>query len=105
MRQQVEAKISDGDVSGAVCLASSSDKLMMILGGLQATHPPAPSTSCFPDPLVILVRPYLFHSPWIPASSAAGPDNLCPQHLKELTSHLIGDASSQLIEALTSLLT
>ena len=49
-----EAKIFDDDVSGAMYLASSNDKLALFdnekLSGLQAKHPPVPSTSCFPGP-------------------------------------------------------
>ena len=37
------------------------------------------------------------------ADSAAGPDRLSPQHLKELISHLIDEAGSQLLEALAYL--
>ena len=36
--------------------------------------------------------------------SAAGLDRLSPQHLKELTSHLVGEACSQLLESLAMML-
>ena len=64
--------MSDGDVSCAVCLASSSE-----IGPLRMS--------------LFLVRPYSFKA----AGSATGPDHLNPQHLKELTSPLVSEAGSQ----------
>ena len=44
LRRQVEAKLADGDVTGAVCLASSNDTLAPFdgetLSGLWSKHPP-----------------------------------------------------------------
>ena len=113
MRWQVEAKISDDDVSGLVQCALQVinwPHLMMIL--CLAFKPSILQYHLllvFLTLLVILVS-YLFHVPCrvtdvirsFKAGSAAGPNRLHPQHLKELTSHLVGDASSQLIEAITS---
>ena len=51
---RVEAKLSDGDVSGAVHLASSNDTLASFddetLSGLQSKHPSSPPDLEFPEP-------------------------------------------------------
>ena len=50
---RVEAKLADGDVTGAVRLASSNDTLAPFdgetLSGLRSKHPPSPPDLEFPE--------------------------------------------------------
>ena len=60
MCHRVEAKLSDGDVTGAVRLASSNDTLAPFddetLSGLQSKHPPTPPDLEFLIHLMIPVK-------------------------------------------------
>ena len=114
LRRRVEAKLSDGDVTGAVRLASSNDTLAPFddetLTGLQSKHPSAPSDLELPDPpedtsevlsVSCEVVARAIHS--FKAGSAGGLDRLRPQHFKELISKTTGEAGVRLLKSLTTL--
>ena len=110
LAKMAAAKLEDGDVKGAVRLLCSDDMLAVpddvTYDALCDLHPPAPadrrpapSTDTPPlqvSPSVVRVAIRSF-----PSGSAAGPDGLRPQHLKDL---LIGAADdSPLLVAITDL--
>ena len=87
------AKLEDGDVKGAVRLLCSDDKLAVpdhtTLAALSRLHPAAsadrrPSPSTIVPPLQVLPDIVRKAIQSFPNSSAAGPDGLRPQHLKDL---------------------
>ena len=86
-------KIEDGDIKGAVRIASSDDKLATYndenLVALQSKHPGPPPDSAVPPPsqpipaqvneldVAQAIR-------FFPNGSAGGPDRLRPQHIKDM---------------------
>ena len=104
LRRRVEAKLSDGDVTGAVRLASSNDTLAPFddetLSGLQSKHPSSSPDIEFPEPpndsskvlsvsCAVVTRAIRSFK----AGSAGGLDRLRPQHFKELISKSTGEAA------------
>ncbi|XP_063534955.1 uncharacterized protein LOC134744937 [Cydia strobilella] len=114
LKKTVEGKVSDGDLKGAARLLFSTDVLSVdsteTLSALQDKHPSAPATPYFLDPPT---EPYVCLQVQdkdtknailsFKTGSAAGLDGLSPQHLKDLTSHCVGDTGKRLIIALTKL--
>jgi len=113
LRRRVEAKLADGDVSGAVRLATSNDALAPFdetLSGLQSKHPPTPPDLDFPEQpddssevlsvsCAVVARAICSFK----AGSAGGLDHLHPQHFKELISNSTGEAGVRFLKCLTSL--
>ena len=110
----MEAKFADGDVTGAVRLASSNDTLAPFdgetLSGLRSKHPPSPPDWEFPeqpdDSSEILSVSCAVVDRAIcgfRAGSAGGLDRLRPQHFKELISKSTGEAGVRLLKSLTLL--
>ena len=104
------AKLEDGDVKGAVRLLCSDDTLAPTtaetFAKLGPLHPPAPAdrrpapTTDTP-PLQVSTAAVRAAIQSFPAGSAAGPDGLRPQHLKDL---LMGSATDNpLLVAITDL--
>ena len=105
-------KLEDGDFKGAVRLLCSNDRLAVpdesTFDELRRLHPAAP-----PDrrPVPTAITPSLQVSPSavraairsFPNGSAAGPDGLRPQHLKDLLIGTSDDNDSQLLVAVTDL--
>ena len=116
LARQVSRKIEDGDVRGAIRLASSEDTLADFsdntFTALQAKHPlPHPDCSISPVPLVssgcleVTAGAVVRAIKSFPSSSAGGFDRLCPQHLKDLLT-VVGDVEdSPLISALIAFCT
>jgi len=97
----VEAKLADGDVTGAVRLASSNDTLAPFdgktLSGLWSKHPPSPPDLEFSEQLddfseILSVSCAVVDCTirGFRAGSAGGLDRLHPQHFKELISKSTG---------------
>ena len=114
MRRRVETKLADGDVSGAVRILSSDSSLAPLdtesLNALHSKHPPAPHDLNLPPAPDSTVEPLTVTPEIIEKTirsfnpgSAAGPDKLRPQHLKELISRQTGAAGTRLLSALTSI--
>ena len=114
LRRQVEAKLADGDVTGAVRLASSNDTLAPFdgetLSGLWSKHPPSPLDLKFPEqpddsseilPVLCAVVDHAIHG--FRAGFAGGLDRLRPQHFKELISKSTGEAGVCFLKSLTLL--
>ena len=106
----MECKLADGDVTGAVRWLSSDASLapcnLETHSALCNKHPPSPSDLNLPPAPEGTLEPLTLSREVIEKafnpSSAAGPDRLRPQHLKELISHRSGEAGSRLLSALTS---
>ena len=114
LKKWIEIKLSDGDVTGAIQILSSDFSLapsnIETMEALQRKHPPAPSNVHLPPPPSTSVAHMIVTSEEILKAirsfgpgSAAGPDQLKPQHLKELTTRQTGEAGSRLVTALASL--
>ena len=108
---RISAKLEDGNFNGAVRLAASKDSIAEPneerLASLQDKHPSPHPNSCIP---AAPTPASLIHIPEeevpnaimsFPFGSAAGPDRLCPQHLKDMMAKTIGGSSSRLLTALT----
>jgi len=112
--KKVEAKLSDGDVRGAIRLLTSDDTIApnndATKASLRDKHPAHPEPRDFPPeddgatpPQIVLesgdvakaIRSF-------PPGSAGGLDALRPQILKDLTAPSVGAAADELLEALTS---
>ena len=107
--QRVAAKLSTGDVSGAVNIISSSDSVLPpspeVVKELQKKHPSKPNDSSMPsasdktdlmfgrDDIKIAITSFK-------PGSAGGPDGLNPQHLKDISADVLGDPALKLIDAL-----
>ena len=114
LKRRIEVKISDGDVSGAVRILSSDLSMAPhtpeTLSALNSRHPPAPPALSLPPSPNTSSEPTMVITPEeiikairsFGPSSAAGPDHLKPQHLKELTTRKTGEAGTRLINALTA---
>jgi len=113
---RVSSKIEEGDVRGAVRIASSDDKLAPYddetVAALKLLHPPRATTSNPAQhidnlsdstslPVLILTENDIVAAiKTFPAGSAGGLDGLRPQHLKDMTSPMTGDAGQQLVTSL-----
>jgi len=105
------AKLEDGDVKGAVRLLCSDDRLAVpddtTFAELRRLHPPAPADrrpvpSTDTPPLQVLPAAVTKAVQSFPSGSAAGPDGLRPQHIKDL---MIGAADDNpLLVAMTDLI-
>ncbi|XP_061709915.1 uncharacterized protein LOC133519817 isoform X2 [Cydia pomonella] len=104
--KSIENKLSDGNLKGATRLLFSSDTLATyspaVLNALQEKHPcasmPSPqpnSPAATSQPLQVSKTAILHAILSFPAGSAGGLDGISPQHLKDLTSPLAGDAGCQ----------
>ena len=95
----VASKLEDGNYKAAIRLICCDDEpapdTPEMLAGLKAKHPPAPSDrKPIYDPKLSDQFAPLQISEWsivdaissLPADSAAGPDGVTPQHLKDLIS-------------------
>lgn len=113
--RKVEAKLSDGDVSGALRLLSSDDciapKNEETLRSLQLKHPAHPEPTNFPDstietPQIIPSEEEVQRSIMsFRNGTAGGLDSLRPQILKDLLNVQNGEVKNKLLTALTSLTT
>lgn len=112
--RRVEFKIADGDVKGAVKILSSTDTLAphseFTLNQLKSKHPPPSQEINLPEPpdensqpLVVSEREVYKMIQNFPNGSAAGIDGILPQHLKDLTAPLTGEAGLKLLKTLTCL--
>ncbi len=105
------AKLEDGDVKGAVRLLCSDDRLAVpddtTFAELRQLHPPAPANRrpapfTNTSPLQVSPAAVIKAIQSFPNGSAAGPDGLRPQHIKDL---LIGAADDNpLLVAITDLI-
>ena len=113
LAKRVSSKLEEGDISGAVRIASSEDTLAELneeaLSALRAKHPPQPPSSCFPlAPAVNTSLPFLAEVEivqairYFPSNSAGGPDGLRPQHLVDLISASAERGGRELLTALSS---
>lgn len=91
--KQVEAKIADKDIKGAVRILASSEGVAQFSvktkeallskhpRALESLNPPTPAPS---PPLEVSVSEVSLLITKLPAGSSGGPDGLRPQHLKDL---------------------
>ena len=104
----MERKLSDGDVSGVVRVLCSDNTVAPFdnktLEALRDRHPPSPTYLCMPSPPDMSVEPLQVTTATIEKcissfkpGSAAGPDKLSPQHLKELLSRQMSEAGFRLL--------
>ena len=109
----VEAKVSDGDIRGAIRLLSSSEATAPfspeVLEALKSKHPSPPSHIILPNspdiqPLSTSVKDVIKCITSFPPGSGSGPDGLRPQHLKDLTTKSTGESGTRLLHALTDLI-
>jgi len=115
LAKKIEAKLADGDIRGAIRLASSEDTIASndhaTLLALEQKHPAHPRALVLPP-----VQPYSQCPPVVeqeissavksfPAGSAGGLDGLRPQILKDLLTPNLGDVASKLREAIRDLTT
>ncbi|XP_047989335.1 uncharacterized protein LOC125228717 [Leguminivora glycinivorella] len=112
--QNIESKVHDGDLRGAVRLLLSDSSLAPTneetVTSLREKHPapsrplvvpPAPEVPV--DPITVTVPEVKEAIAGFYNGSAAGLDGLRPQHLKELTSCTSGSNGPRLLESLTKL--
>ena len=113
LARQVESKVSDGDIRGAVRLLASSEGIspfsVETLEALKLKHPAAASPIVPPTPptcvsLTVDVQEVVKAIISFPPGSGGGPDGLRPQHLKDLTSKATGTAGTNLLSSLTNLI-
>lgn len=113
LSKRVECKVAEGNIKGAVKLLSSTDTLApqneSTLSHFKAKHPPPSREMAFPDPpdktlepLVVTKRETFFSTKSFPNGSGSGIDGILPQHLKDLTLPLTGDAGVRLLKAITA---
>ena len=114
LRKLVELKIADGDVTGAIRLLSSKTTVAPFnaatAAALHEKHPIPPDDLKLP-PATDLSAPALEVSTAtieksirsFKPGSAAGPDKLSPQHLKELISRQNGESGALLLDSLAAL--
>lgn len=111
--KKVEAKLSDGDASGALRLISYSDTIAPnnenTLISLKEKHPPHPEPSLYPDS-EIEIEQIIPTEEEVSRSimtfrkgTAGGLDSLKPQILKDLLYIKNGEAGNKLLKAVTSL--
>jgi len=111
--KRVSAKLSDGDVKGAVRLLSSEEDQAprddMTYNLLTQKHPPAPDNLSMPTPADDnFAAPVLASEEDVRKAlasfrpgSAGGPDGLRPGHLKTLTARSAAEAGVRLLASLT----
>jgi len=108
--RMASAKLEDGDIKGAVRLLCSDDRLaipdVLTFVELERLHPPAPTDrrpapTSVTSPLQVSTSAVRAAIQSFPNGSAAGPDGLRPQHIKDL---LVGAADDNpLLVAVTDL--
>ena len=113
--KRLSSKLEDGDYKCAVHLACSEDSFATIDADTLFTlkekhlsaHPAHPGT-CFPSVLEmseafahISEKEVAMGIKSFPSGSAGGPDGLCPQHLKDLTSESAERGGRELLRELT----
>lgn len=111
--KKAEAKLSDGDINGAIRLISSDDCMAPnnedTLSSLNEKHPPHPEPAEFPDSAIEVdqIEPTeeeVRRTIWsFRNGTAGGLDSLRPQILKDLLNIHNGDISNTLLATLTSL--
>ena len=114
LARRVSIKLEEGDIKGAVRLASSEDSIAgesnSTIAALVSRHPPShPETVPVPPPddkdladaLVVSEQFIRQVIRCFPNGSAGGPDGLRPQHLCDLTGTSAGKGGILLIQALT----
>lgn len=109
----IENKLSDGNVRGAAKLLFSDDSLATdsaeTFSALCSKHPAVSLSTQLPTPpssetpLHIDEEATLQAIRSFPNGSAGGLDGITPQHLKDLTDPLVGEAGSGLLRDLTAL--
>jgi hypothetical protein len=112
---RVSSKLEEGDVRGAIRIAASEDTIVsfndVTAAALRAKHParvrsdtppPSPSFDSGEPCLIQSEADILAAVKTFVPGSAAGPDGLRPQHLKDLTSASAGDAGRRLLASLTN---
>ena len=111
----VSAKLSDGDIRGAVRIASSDGALLSANAdaatALRGQHPPPHPASVYPEPprpgmwrgLALQTSAVAAAIRSFPNGSSGGMDGLRPQHLKDMTGPGTGGAGSALLDVLCSL--
>ena len=104
--RRVCAKLDEGDITGAVRLASSNNTLIRptqaSCDSLRDKHPPRPSDrQAFPTsdvpPLVTTQKLVMDCVQSFPAGAAAGPSGFRPQHLQDAMSRSAGEAGQRLL--------
>ena len=115
LRKRVGAKLSDGDVKGALRLLTSGDEMVPPTAEnaaiLQCKHTAAPPDLDLPpgpdqhveQPAEATEADVMAAINAFNAGSSAGLDGLRPAHIKDLTSRSAGEAGARLITALTAL--
>ena len=110
---RISSKLEEGDFKGAVRLASSDDTIRELdeatLSALRDKHPaPHPDTEIPPllstsqiPPLQVSADEVSKAIRSFPCASAAGPDGLRPQHLKDMIGAAAGEGGNILLQALT----
>lgn len=113
--KKVEAKLSDGDISGAIRLLSSDDTIATpneaTISSLQEKHPYHPEPANFPEPPEQLDPPSEVSSEELssalssfPPGSAGGLDAPRPQIVKDLLGQSLGETGEKLGTAITNLI-
>jgi hypothetical protein len=113
LARRVSIKLEEGDVMGAIRLASSEDSIVeednSTIAALVSKHPPPyPETVPVPPPddddiaNTLVISEQFLHQVLrsFPSGSAGGPDGLHLQHLLDLRALLAGDGGVLLIQAL-----
>ena len=113
LRKQVNAKLSQGDVSAAVRLVASDDTVLEptadVLAALRLKHPASPSDNKSPPVPDSSIATTLSEEDVRQAlksfrpSSSGGVDGLRPGHLKDLTAGTTAEAGRRLLSSLTRL--
>ena len=110
---RISAKLEEGDFRGAVRLASSKDTIADLneetLSALRDKHPSPHPDSTIPSASTVGGRTSIRMSAEevgrairsFPSTSAAGPDGLRPQHLKDMIGYAAGEGGHLLLKALT----
>jgi hypothetical protein len=114
LADRVSSKLEDGDVRGAVRLASSEDTLAQHTSDtyqlLSLQRPvrhqcnnelPSPTAGLVSNALQLSETDIRAGIKSFAAGSANGLDGLCPQHLKDLTSGVHGASGDRLVSRLT----
>ena len=109
MRNLVGAKVSAADISGAVRIMSSSDKVLPpseeVANKLREKHPDSHILTDMPEhsetESVIIGKEDVKRAiASFPNGSSGGPDGLLPQHLKDMTNFTVGDPANTLLDDL-----
>jgi hypothetical protein len=108
--RQIEAKLADFDIRGAIRILASSEGIAPFsqetFSALKEKHPLATYDLEYPEPpntptLFVESEEVAKAVASFPNGSGGGPDGLRPQHLKDLTTEKTGAAGACLLEALT----